>query len=223
MSTSRYNIFHPIHQGLRALMYHASISVQHNDFSNDAETAKTCQHLRQMLAFFEGHAHTEDERVFTLLNKVSPETVADFEAQHLEDHRLGEVLAEAITAVETAGSETAKWAAGRKLQYALADFTAFNLTHMNKEESIVLDLLHAHYTDEQLLETEQGILDSLPLDKKQYGAYWMLKGLSLPEIIGWYKKIQATAPEVVWHGSMQLAETVLPQEQLHHLQQAVRL
>jgi hypothetical protein len=146
--------------------------------SNAAETAKTCQDLQQMLAFFEGHAHTEDERVFCLLSKVSPETVADF--------------------------------------------TAFNLTHMNKEESIVLDLLHAHYTDQQLLETEQGILDSLPLEKKQYGAYWMLKRLSLPEIIEWYKKIQASVPEVIWQGSMQLAETILPKNQLHQLQHAVR-
>ncbi|HVZ26772.1 MAG TPA: hemerythrin domain-containing protein [Sediminibacterium sp.] len=222
MLSDRYNIFHPIHQGLRALMYHASITVQHADFSNVAETAKTCQHLRQMLAFFEGHAHTEDERVFSLLHKVSPETVADFEAQHVEDHRLGVVLAAAISAVETADSDTAKWTAGRRLQYALADFTAFNLTHMNKEESIVLNLLHAHYTDQQLLEAEQGILDSLPLEKKQYSAYWMLKGLSLPEIIEWYKKIQASAPEVIWQASMQLAETLLPKEQLHQLQQAVR-
>ena len=47
-----FNFFHQIHQALRALMYHASITVQHTDFTSPDQTNKTITLLKEMLAFF---------------------------------------------------------------------------------------------------------------------------------------------------------------------------
>lgn len=223
MEQLRFNFFHQIHQALRALMYHASITVQHTDFTNEDQANKTISLLKEMLAFFEGHAHTEDSLVFPMLDAYAPEVVADFEAQHVLDHQLGESLALGIEFVSAAASDAEKIVAGRYLQRVLAEFTAFNLSHMNKEESTVLEILHRHYTDEQLHEKEREIVESLSDEKKALSGYWMLKGLSLPEIVNWYRAIQATAPSFVFDRFMDLAEKALPAEKLKSLQQNLQL
>lgn len=221
METLRFNPFHQVHQALRALLYHASITVQHTDFTQEAQSGKTITLLEELVNFFEAHAHKEDTQVFPLIAKAAPELVADFEAQHEKDHELGEELVDAIHDCRNAVSDREKKLAGKKLQRALNAFTAFNLTHMNAEETVILDVLHREYTDVQLLEREQQIVASLTPAEKAFSGYWMLKGLALNEIIDWYKKIQATAPQFVFDEFMQLAENALSVEKLKTLQQSL--
>ncbi|MES2003637.1 MAG: hemerythrin domain-containing protein [Bacteroidota bacterium] len=223
MQTLRFNLFHQIHQALRALLYHASITVQHTDFTQAEQSQKTITMLEQLVAFFEGHAHTEDTLVFPMLAAIAPEVIANFEAQHEEDHRLGDELVNSIALCKDAATAVEQIMAGTKLQRALNAFTAFNLTHMNQEETIVLDLIHAHYTDAQLFEKEMEIVASLSPEKKAFSAYWMLKGLAVHEIIDWYEKIRTNAPSFVFDEHMQLAENALSAEKLREVQQALQL
>lgn len=221
METVRFNPFHQVHQALRALLYHASITVQHTDFTQEAQADKTITLIEELVNFFEAHAHKEDTQVFPLIAAAAPELVADFEAQHEKDHELGEELVDALHDCRHAVSDLEKKLAGKKLQRALNAFTAFNLTHMNAEETVVLDTLHREYTDQQLLEREQQIVASLTNEEKAFSGYWMLKGLALNEIIDWYKKIQAAAPPFVLDEFMQLAEKALSTEKLKTLQQSL--
>lgn len=221
METVRFNPFHQVHQALRALLYHASITVQHTDFTQEVQAGKTITLLEELVNFFEAHAHKEDTQVFPLIAAAAPELVADFEAQHEKDHALGEELVDALHDCRKAVADLEKKLAGKKLQRALNAFTAFNLTHMNAEETVVLDVLHREYTDAQLLEREQQIVASLTPAEKAFSGYWMLKGLAMNEIVDWYKKIQATAPPFVLDEFMQLAEKALSTEKLKTLQQSM--
>lgn len=221
MKTLRFNPFHQVHQALRALLYHASITVQHTDFTQPEQVNKVINLMEELIAFFEAHAHKEDHLLFPMIAKSAPELVADFEAQHVKDHELGQDLENAITQCRTADSDSGKILSSRHLQRALNAFTAFNLTHMNAEETVILDVLHREYTDVQLLEREQQIVASLTPAEKAFSGYWMLKGLALNEIIDWYKKIQATAPQFVFDEFMQLAENALSVEKLKTLQQSL--
>lgn len=221
METVRFNPFHQVHQALRALLYHASITVQHTDFTQEAQAGKTITLIEELVNFFEAHAHKEDTQVFPLIAAAAPELVADFEAQHEKDHELGEELVDALHDCRNAVADLEKKLAGKKLQRALNAFTAFNLTHMNAEETVVLDVLHREYTDEQLLEREQQIVASLTPAEKAFSGFWMLKGLAMNEIIDWYKKIQAAAPPFVFDEFMQLAEKALSTEKLKTLQQSL--
>lgn len=221
METVRFNPFHQVHQALRALLYHASITVQHTDFTEEAQARKTITLLEELVNFFEAHAHKEDTQVFPLITKAAPELVADFEAQHEKDHAMGVELLDAMQNYRQTVSAVEKKLAGKKLQMALNEFTAFNLTHMHEEETLVLDVLHREYTDEQLLEREQQIVASLSPAEKAFSGYWMLKGLAMNEIIDWYKKMQATAPPFVFDESMHLAEKALSAEKLKTLQQSL--
>lgn len=222
MKTVRFNPFYQVHQALRALLYHASITVQHTDFTQTEQVDRTILLMKQLVDFFEAHAHKEDTMVFPLIAQAAPALVADFEAQHVKDHQLGEALENAITQCMTADSVTDKILAGRHLQRTLNAFTAFNLEHMNAEETQVLEVLHREYTDEVLLEKEQEIVAKLTPEEKSFSGYWMLKGLAIHEIVDWYRKIQASAPPFVFDEFMELAERALSDEKLKTLHRSLQ-
>lgn len=218
---TRYNPFHQIHQGLRAMLYHCSLKVQHTDFSDDTATAATIASLKELVWLFESHAHTEDTKVFTLIQEIAPDIINDFEKQHDKDHMLAAHLQGCIEQYEAATKTRDKIFAGRQLQFSLAEFTAFNLSHMNMEEVIIRDLLWQHFNDEQLHAVTMDIVASLPPEKNARYSYWMLKGLSTNEIIDWFKAIQATAPSFVMDQMLELAATALPEAQLNTIQEAI--
>ena len=219
----RYNPFHQIHQGLRAMLYHVSLQVQHTDFTNEESAAVTLEMLKELISLFESHAHTEDTKVFSLIEKNAPEIIADFEKQHDKDHMLAAHLQGCIEQYEVAVKQSDKQFAGRQIQFSLAEFTAFNLSHMNMEEVIIKDLLWQHYSDEQLHALTMEIVANIPPEKNARYSYWMLKGLATHEIIEWFKAIQATAPAFVLDQMMSLAESALDEHQCKMVQEAIAL
>lgn len=220
---TRYNPFHQIHQGLRALLYHCSLQVQHTDFSDDQQAANTISLLKEVIWLFDGHAHTEDTKVFTLIADKAPEVIADFEQQHDKDHMLAAHLQGCIEQYEAAVKPSDKVFAGRQIQFSLAEFTAFNLSHMNMEEVIIKELIWQHYTDEQLHSLTMKIVASLPPDKNARYSYWMLKGLNIKEIVEWFLAIQNTAPSFVMDQMIELAAAALDSHHFNKLQKSLAL
>jgi iron-sulfur cluster repair protein YtfE (RIC family) len=205
----RFNPFHQVHQGLRALLYHASLAVQHTDFGNVYHTGATLSLLEELIDLFEAHAHTEDTMVFPWVKEQAPNLVTHFEQQHEKDHDLAQELFQSMERCRKAGDGVEKLAAGRKVQQSLGEFVAFNLTHMNQEETIVLPVIRQYYTDEEILAKHLAIMNSFSQEKKERMGYWMLKGLSEREIIAWYESIQKNAPAPVFNRFMQLAAAAL--------------
>lgn len=218
---TRYNPFHQIHQGLRAMLYHCSLEVQHTDFSDEGAATTAITSLKELIWLFESHAHTEDTKVFSLIQEIAPAIIDDFEKQHDKDHMLAAHLQGCIEQYEVATKTSDKIFAGRQLQFSLAEFTAFNLSHMNMEEVIIRDLLWQHFSDEQLQSVTMDIVASLPPEKNARYSYWMLKGLATNEIIGWFKIIQATTPAFVLDQMMELAATALSEAQFSTIQEAI--
>lgn len=205
----RFNPFHQVHQGLRALLYHASLAVQHTDFSNAYHTGATLSLLEELIDLFESHAHTEDAMVFPMIAGHAPNVVSHFEQQHEKDHSLGEELFQSMEYCRKASDSVERIIAGRKMQQSLGEFTAFNLTHMNQEETIVLPVIWQHYTDEEIQVKNAAIVASFSQEKKERMGYWMLKGLSEQEIIAWYEMMQKNMPAPVFNRFMQLAAAAL--------------
>jgi len=202
------------------LLYHTALTLQHTDFTNDEQNGQVISLLEEVVLLFEGHAHTEDTIVFPMLNGVAPELVAEFEKQHVRDHQLGEELERAIDQLKTAGSDVEKNGAGIQLQLAFTEFLAFNLSHMNGEETIINEKLWAHYTDAELMAIPQKVVANVSPEKNAKYGYWMLKGLSQNEIIGWYSEMEKAAPPFVRAQMLALAERALPQAQYQDLLQS---
>jgi hypothetical protein len=212
MNTTRYNLFNQVHKGLRALLYETALAIQHTDFLQPQQAALTFKKIEKVLWMFEGHADIEDSVVFPQLVSVAPDVVKDFEEQHETDHRLGQDLGDIIASYGYAQTPADRQQCGINLLLAFNEFTAFNLQHMNKEETIIMGLFWQHFTDEGLFAMEREIVSRVPPDKQEFSQRYMLRGLNDAEINGWLQKVKRGAPEPVFKRLIELAPQELPEE-----------
>lgn len=208
----RYNSFLMIHKALRAMLMDATLELQHADFLNIEKTTAVLKKLEIVVDMFEMHASHEDSLVLPMIQELSPETSQLFEAEHVKDHELGERLKAAIESINTASDAAARLAAGQQLLYIFYDFVAFNFAHMNKEETILNEVIWKYYSDEAILKVNQQIVQRNTPAQMQTAAYWMLKGCNNAEITGWLKALKASAPEAVFQSLSELSNHLLPAE-----------
>ena len=221
MQPLRFNPFNQIHKGLRALLYDTAVLIQHTDFTKEAEIKKVKERVHHVIDFFAAHADVEDHQVFPMITAFAPDVVDDFESQHKIDHELSEGLEKCLTLfTETNSMEQNLWF-GNELLQAFNSFLAFNVEHMKKEETIINNVLWQHYSDAQLLQKVQQITASIPPEQTMLHSTWMLKGLSLPEIVSWYKAMQQTVPPPVFENFCRLAEQTLSQAKWSELKRAL--
>jgi len=206
----RYNIFFPIHKGLRALLCETAVQLQQTTFTDPAEASESIELLKTVVALFESHAHKEDNYVLPAIEAYEPGVVAAFEQEHEEDHALGEELQKWITAFGYAEAASAKQTIGEELTKAFIQFMVFNLKHMAKEEKVISPLLWRYYTDKELHDITLQILKAVPQHEMNFFSRWMVKGLNNSEILHWLKGVKNSAPQPAFQALLTIAE-----EELH--------
>ncbi|HEY6503823.1 MAG TPA: hemerythrin domain-containing protein [Chitinophagaceae bacterium] len=207
----RYNIFHQVHKGLKALLYETALQVQHTDFWNVEEADDAIDRIKEVIRLFEKHADSEDTLVFPAVEKYDPAIADAFEQEHVKDHLLGQLLNGCIARYKGAAVITEKATAGKEMQSAFSKFMVFNLEHMAKEEDVLNPILWRHYTDAELMGITQQIIARIPEDYMAQYSKWMMRGLNNAEITGWLKGVEKNAPEFVFQSLFVTAEKELPQ------------
>lgn len=215
----RYNIFFPVHKGLRALLFETAQGLQQTDFTDAAQSEKAVADVTEVVDIFEGHAAKEDHYVFAALTAYEPSVVAVFEQEHVEDHALGESLQNWLTALSYAQTNSARRTIGHELTQAFIDFAAFNLRHMAKEEKIINPLLWRYYSDAELHGITQKILATIAPAENAVVSRWMVKGMSNGEIAGWLQNVRNGAPQPVFASLLSLAEANLPAQRWHSVRE----
>ncbi len=218
---NRYNIFYPVHKGLRALLYETALQIQQTDFANTEEAEQSLAQLEIVLQLFDKHAHSEDTLVFSAIEQYEPSVADIFEKEHEKDHALGERLKEFSAAFSNAGTEDGKIILGKKINQAFIDFMVFNLEHMAKEEDIINTALWRYYTDAELQGITQKIAAAIPPSLMALYSQWMMRGLSNNEITGWLKQVKNTAPDFVFQSLIKTAEDELSIQRLQMVQEAL--
>jgi len=206
----RYNMFHQVHQGLRALLYETALLIQRTDFSFAEEAGGTAGHIEQVVSLFEKHAHTEDSFVFPMLAGYEPSVVTTFEEEHVEDHVIGKTLEDGLKSVLTSENPTERILKGKELQRAYIRFMVFNLQHMAAEEDIINNLLWRYYSDEELQAVTGRIIAHVAPDAMQQYSRWMVRGLNNTEILHWLQGVKATAPAPVFERLLAIMDQELP-------------
>lgn len=206
----RYNIFFPVHKGLRALLFETALQLQQTDFTDREQSERAVEEVKQVVDLFEGHAHKEDHYIFAALAAYEPSVVCTFEQEHAEDHELGESLQNWLTALGYAQADGARQAMGNELSKAFIDFAAFNLRHMAKEEKVINPLLWRYYTDQELQGITQKVVATLTPAENAVMSRWMVKGMSNGEIAGWLQGVRNGAPPPVFAALLALTEENLP-------------
>lgn len=76
---THYNLFHRVHHGLHAILYHYSLQLRHSVFSDNPAIAATITSLKELILLFESQTHTEDTKALCLIQQKIPEVIDEFE------------------------------------------------------------------------------------------------------------------------------------------------
>ena len=194
----RHNSFNQVHKGLRALLYDTALKIQQTDWADPIAGGSLMAQLEEVIALFESHAHNEDHFFNEPLEEINEEVAKLFEKEHEEDHRLSVLLQKHMKSWRQADTKGERLEAGTKLFYAFNEFIAFNLYHMNKEETLLNQVLWDTYTDDQIRVTEQQLVQSIAPEKMMKYALWMIRGMNNPEMIHWMQELEKGAPAPVF-------------------------
>jgi len=194
MQQPRYNAFNLIHKGLRGMLYDAALAIQQTDFASD-NAIETVRKVEYLVHAFDEHADHEDAHVLPMVTKYNPQMVADFEKDHVVDHKLSADLINYVNNWKAASDTSARLECGSQLFYAFNEFIAFNLYHMNREEQALLYVLWSHYTDMEIREMQQRIVASIPTNVLLSESRWMIRCANDRELTEWLKGVKMGAPE----------------------------
>ena len=86
MPSPRVDLYGPIHQGIRRMLYETAIDIGATDFRSDAETEQCLGAVEHALELLNEHASIEDESFHPALEERAPGATLDQEAQHEEQH-----------------------------------------------------------------------------------------------------------------------------------------
>ena len=212
----RINIFNQIHKGLRALLYESSLLLQQTDFLDDQEMQTAVTRITMVADLFDDHAHHEDKFILPAIQEHEPSIVDAFEREHAMDIKLTRALKNCLQALQVA-SPVVRPEMANVLYKTFVQFMVFNLEHMSKEETILNKILWRYYSDGEILAIQKNILASLTPWSATNGSRWMMRGLNNPEIVGWLKSVEESAPEAAFQKLFAIAERELPQRRFRHV------
>ena len=217
ISQKRYNVFNNIHKALRSMLFNVQMKMQQTDFCTP-EANSMITELEKVLHYYDEHADHEDKYLLANIEQREPQITAELEKDHVVDHELSDNLRNQINRWKEGKDASERQDAAQEIFYALNDFVAFNLYHMNKEERQLLPLLWKHYTDMEIIGMEQQIIASINPQTLMDESRWMMRSISNHEIREWLGGVKMGAPEPVYHAFVQMAHEELPANRFAALQ-----
>lgn len=215
---NRYNLFHKIHKGLRALLYDTGMLLQRTDFTIEDEAQEAVGRIQFAVSLFEQFQRSEDLFVLPAMAGHQSGAAEAFEEDHEEGYLLGKKLQQLAIEFIATLLPLEKVAGGTELVAAFEEYTLFQILHMARQEQIVNKILWQHYTDNELQRIAWKIINapssplSMPYNK------WIFQGLNNNEIVRWLKEVKHTANETEFQLLLRTAEAELQPQRWSLLQ-----
>lgn len=217
----RYDIYLPIHKGLRAFMSRLLPEVGCLDTDDDAAVAETLAGLRVLLALCQSHLHKEDTYVHPYMEERAPGAAAEAEAEHQAHAVSLEILA--AQADEVARSRgCARATAALRLYRLLALLVGESFIHMHAEEAEHNAVLWGTRSDAELRDLEARIVATLTPAESALSLRWILPALTPAERLDFLRPIRDHAPAAVLEEILATVRPHLAPADVHRLEAGVR-
>ena len=206
----RYNIFKRTHKGLRSMLFDAGAKIQQTDFTKQKQAEAAINVIKQTTRSFLYHLSKEDSILYHSVVLYAPYIVAMIEQTNVKDEKLATSIDKLIEQYVHLGTKNEMVSFGLQLQAVFFEFTAAVLQHMNKEETVINELLWSNYTDRQLVALEVEMLKQSTPEACTWYTGKILKELSNPEIIIWINGIAEHASATIIEKLISTTQRVLP-------------
>ena len=206
----RYNIFKRTHKGLRSMLFDAGARIQQADFTKAKEANAAIEIAKQTTRSFLYHLSKEDNILYHSVVLYAPYIVAMIEQTNAKDEKLAKSVEQVIEEYKNLTTKNEMISFGFQLQAIFFEFTAVVLQHMNKEETVINELLWSNYTDKQLVVLEVEMLKQSTPEACTWYTGKILKELSNSEIIIWINGIAEHASSNIIEKLISTTQRVLP-------------
>ncbi|MEO3692330.1 hemerythrin domain-containing protein [Roseateles paludis] len=174
---ARHDLYAAIHKALRHFMVDTLMRLSRVDVADPEDLQQTLGQLDELLILCGQHLHNENSFIHPALEAGRPGVSARIGAEH-EEH------VQAIAELQTERKALAanpQPAGALRVYRRLSRFVAENFEHMLVEETRHNAALWELYTDAELDELHQRILQSLPMEEVQLVWRWLVPALSPQE------------------------------------------
>ena len=161
MKSGRWDLYGPIHKGLRFAHAEMLKLLGSADFTTPDTTMEA---LRFHLDLCAKHLAHEEQYIHPALEARLTGATGEIERQHGEHREDFARLERAMAAVERASQDARAWA-GRQLYLTFSTFVAADFVHMQEEETVFYPQLCALFSDAELMAMEMQIIHSLTPDQ----------------------------------------------------------
>jgi len=206
----RYNIFRRTHKGLRSMLFDAGAKLQQTDFTKSKQASAAVDAIKQSTRSFLYHLSKEDKIIYHSVVLYAPYIVAMIEQINLKDQALAESIDKIIDQQKDQDTKKEMVAFGHQLQAVFFEFTAAVLQHMNKEETVINEILWSNYSDKQLIGMEVEMMKQASSSDSTWYTGKILKELSNREILIWVDIIKEHASPFMLKKLISTARIVLP-------------
>ena len=211
----REDFLTPVHKGLRSIIYDTGKHLQTNDFADRAATDALCLQLDYnfrtassacMLCWLSSHASDENDFVFSQMKSREPELIETLLREHeIIEKKLDEITSASQSLKATEDLERRN-EMGRELNLRANDLFAYYITHMNKEEAMLIPSLEKHFTNEQLHEVRSAIMRRAPPDRMAIMLGYIVNSLNMNELTEFVSGLKKEMPPPAFEGVAKLIE-----------------
>ena len=206
----RYNIFKRTHKGLRSMLFDAGAKIQQTDFTKSKQVNTAIDAIKQSTRSFLYHLSKEDNIIYHSVVLHAPYIVAMIEQTNVKDEALARSINNMIYQYKELNTKKEMIAFGHQLQALFFEFTAAVLQHMNKEATVINELLWSYYTDKELIGIEVEMMKQATSSDCTWYTGKILKELSNREILVWVDSIKEHATPFMIKKLISTARVVLP-------------
>ncbi len=211
MKKVRHNIYTSVHRDLRTLMLDAGLRIQKTDFSKPVDAVETITIIKDVIAAFEQHVKKEDSPIFHAVASSAPYIIAMFEKTNAKNLQLGITIAEMADQFETIRTRSEKIKHGEYLQNVFFEFTATVLQSMNKEETVVNELLWSNCTDKEIAALEKQITVQ-PVSEELSVVAEPIMVTKSGEFAKWVDGLLESATPYISGNLARIAKRIIPQD-----------
>lgn len=208
--TERFNAFFtPVHKGVRYGLANTSLKVSSLDFADPAkfdELVSECRPLFQMLRF---HAEHEDQFCEPVYEEQSKEKAKILGNDHVSLEKELDELEGLLQALADRANPDERIQIAKKFVSDYFHFATHYLSHLQREETIGMEMLWAARTDEQLIALNQEIEASIPPEKMALFLQYMIPSCNVYERLNLLGTIKKFAPPEAFAAVCGLAQNVL--------------
>jgi iron-sulfur cluster repair protein YtfE (RIC family) len=190
----RFDLYGPIHKAIRVVMSDMLVRMGKANFANADVAVHVVRDLEKLLGWCEQHIEHETKFIHPHLAARLPQALAKIDVGHEEHARFVAELRSLMGGVVNASSPELRALAGHTLYLHYSAYFADTLMHMVEEERVLQPLMHRFFTDVELLQINEAIVQSMPPEEAFESLGVIIPAVNGPERAGILGGVHAGVP-----------------------------